>query len=94
MLRQFHKAAVAGSKTYKLACIVAFVRAEKALHSFLVEIIGHGFVIDGQRLVLAWHTSIPSFLKCGFNFLQLVLEEGFPCLRKVKGGKGRLVWSG
>ena len=47
MLRHFHKATVAGGKTYKLARIVAFVRAEKVLHSFLVEIIGHELVIDG-----------------------------------------------
>ena len=93
MLRPFHKATVAGSKTYELARNVAFERAEKALHSFLVEIIGHEFVVDGQRLVLTWHVSIPSLLECGFNFLQPVLEEVLPFLRKVKGGKGRLVWS-
>ena len=93
MLRHFHKATVAGSKTYELARIVPFVRAEKVLHSLHVEIIGHEFVIDGQRLVLTWHISIPSFLECGFDFLQIVLQEVFPFLCKVKGGKDRLVRS-
>ena len=93
MLRHFHKATVAGSKTYKLARIVAFERSEKVLHSLHVEIVGHVFVIYGQRLVLTWHIRIPSFVECGFDFLQLVLEEVFPFLCKVKGGKGRLVWS-
>ena len=46
MLRNFHKAAVAGSETYEPRYIVPFVGAEEASHAFLVKVIRQNSIID------------------------------------------------
>ena len=90
MLRNLHKAAVAGGETNK-PYVVPFVGAEKFSHAFLVKIVCPNPIIDSQRFVFSWYSSISFLLEFGFDFLQTTFEEDLPLIGEIKGRKRRFV---